>query len=68
MAITQSPMRMLRESPNLTAFNGVFGSTFKTERSVFVSVPTSVALSFEPLGKITSMASAPSMTWLLVTT
>ena len=43
IAMTQSPMRIFVESPNFTDVSGCGGSTLRTERSVFVSVPTSVA-------------------------
>ena len=69
IAITQSPMRILSESPNLTAFSFFsFGSTLSTAMSVLVSVPTSSAFSLEPSEKLTSISSASAMTWLLVTT
>ena len=48
IAITQSPTRSLSESPNFTAVSGLSGLTFSTARSVFVSVPTSSALSLVP--------------------
>ena len=67
IAITQSPMRILRESPSFTAVSGAVGSTFSTERSVLVSVPISFAFSLVPSEKIASISSAPSITWLLVT-
>ena len=69
IAITQSPMRILSESPNLTAFSFfLVGSTLSTAMSVLVSVPTSSAVSFEPSEKFTSISSASAITWLLVTT
>ncbi len=69
IAITQSPMRILSESPNFTAFSAFFvGSTLSTAMSVLVSVPTSSAFSLEPSAKLISISSASAMTWLLVTT
>ena len=53
IAITQSPTRILSESPNFTAVSlWPFGSTLSTARSVLVSVPTSVALSVDAVGEI----------------
>ena len=69
MAITQSPTRLLSESPNLTAGSGFLlgGSTLSTARSTRLSEPISLALSWVSSRRMTVMSSAPWMTWLLVT-
>ena len=69
MAITQSPTRDLSESPHFTAGSGFLfgGSTFSRARSMRLSEPISLALSWVSSRKMTVMSSAPWMTWLLVT-
>ena len=52
-AITQSPTRALSLSANLTAVSGFSGFTRNTATSTFASLPTTSALSFCPLVKIT---------------
>ncbi|OYX65396.1 MAG: phosphoserine phosphatase SerB [Rhizobiales bacterium 32-66-11] len=52
MAITQSPTRILSESPNFTEVSGLSGFTRNSARSVFVSRPISSALSLEPSLKL----------------
>ena len=69
IAITQSPTRILPESPKVTAGSGFLGSTLSRARSVFVSWPKTLStLSLVPSVKLTMISSAPSITWLLVTT
>ena len=69
MAITQSPTRLLSESPNLAAGSGFLlgGSTLSTATSTRLSEPISLALSWVSSRRMTVMSSAPWMTWLLVT-
>src|SRR5262245_44700023 len=68
MAITQSPTFSLLDEPNATCASGRLGVTFKSARSVLVSLPSTFsATSLEPLLKLMVISSAPSMTWLLVT-
>ncbi|MNC90218.1 hypothetical protein D3C83_62910 [compost metagenome] len=61
-AMTQSPTFALSESPNATAGSGLSLSTLSRARSVFSSVPTSVATSLVPSLKLAVISSAPSMT------
>ncbi len=68
IAITQSPTRILSESPNFTALSGLSGFTRKTAMSVLVSRPMISALSLEPSGKLAKISSASAITWLLVMT
>ena len=59
-AKTQSPTLRISESPNST--NGSFSpsvSTFKTAKSVFVSLPMILAINSFSLGKKTVISSAP---------
>ena len=48
IAITQSPMRAVSESPNFAAGSGFFGVTLSSARSVFSSRPISLAGSVVP--------------------
>ena len=68
IAITQSPTRMARLSPKGTALSGSTGSTLSSAMSVVGSVPTTSASSSKPSKNSTTISSAFSMTWLLVTT
>jgi hypothetical protein len=63
IASTQSPTRILSESPNGTAVSFFFvGSTFRTARSVLVSRPISSAFSLLPSEKLASISSASAIT------
>ncbi len=71
IAITQSPTRLLSESPNFTVGSGALRparSSLSSARSVLGSVPTSSALKVESSLSVTVISSASAMTWLLVTT
>ncbi len=70
MAMTQSPGRILSESPNGTAFSvrSAGGFTRRTARSIFESLPTISAFSLVPSCRMTWMSLASPMTWLFVTT
>src|SRR5829696_285629 len=68
IATTQSPGRILSDSPNFTCLRGLSGFTRRTARSIFESLPTISALRREPPEKMTLMSFASPMTWLLVTT
>ncbi len=67
IATTQSPTRASSESPNDTNGRATSAVTRSTARSVAGSRPTTVASNVRPSWNATSIASAPSMTWLLVT-
>ncbi len=63
IAITQSPTRSLLDEPKPTAGSGFLGVTFRTARSVLVSLPSTLStLSLLPSLKLTMISSAPSMT------
>ena len=68
MAITQSPTRILSLSPNCTCGRAFWLSTFNSAKSVFKSLPRSLALRLVPSGSVTSISSASSITCALVTT
>ena len=68
IASTQSPMRMALESPNSRAGSGLSGFTFSNAMSPAVSRPTTVAFNEVLSCRVTVISSAPSITWLLVTT
>ncbi len=68
IATTQSPMREESESPKDTAVSVWPSPTDRTARSVLGSVPTTSASSSVSSWRVTVISSAPSMTWLLVTT
>ena len=68
IAMTGSPIRILSESPNLTAGSGLSCFTRNTARSTLLSLPMTSALSLRPSLKITVISLASPMTWLLVTT
>jgi hypothetical protein len=68
IAITHSPMRNVSLSPKGTVGSGLSGFTRSTARSVLGSRPFSSAFRVEPSCRRISMDSAPSTTWLLVTT
>ena len=67
MAITQSPMRALSESPKCADGRGFLEETLSSARSVFSSRPISLADSEVPSFRVTVICSAFSITWLLVT-
>ena len=68
MAITQSPTLSASEAPKRTSTSGFFGVTLSSARSVLVSRPTTFStVSLVPSWKLTTISSAPSMTWWLVT-
>src|SRR3954468_21760620 len=67
IASTQSPTRVLLESPHAAAGSGVLGSTFKTARSVTGSRPITCACNVVSSDSVTVICSAVAMTWLLVT-
>ena len=68
IAITQSPILALSESPNFTEINFSLDFICKTATSDNGSAPiTAASYSLSPL-TLTSMSSAPWITWLLVTT
>ncbi len=62
IAITQSPGRMLSESPNETALRGLSDLTFSTARSTLESLPTISAFRRVPSEKITLMSLASPIT------
>ena len=66
IAITGSATRSAVELPSAIAGRPV-ASTLMTAMSVSGSLPTSLAASFRPSLRVTSMALAPSTTWWLVT-
>ena len=67
-ARTQSPTLKISESPKLTKGSfSPFVSTFKTAKSVLVSLPIILAINSLSSGKNTDISSAPSITWLFVT-
>ena len=68
IASTQSPTFAFVESPQLTAGNGVFGSTLRRARSVTVSRPMTSACNVVSSANVTVICSALAITWLLVTT
>ena len=68
MAITQSPTRATSLLPKATYSKGLSASIFSTAMSMFASVPTILAGKISPLMNSTSISSAPSITWLFVTT
>ena len=68
MATTHWPTSAESELPQGTAVKGARASTLSRARSTSSSAPTSLAASTEPSESTTSISSAPSMTWLLVTT
>ena len=70
IAITQSPGRILSESPKGTAFSGrsAVGFTRSRARSIFESLPMISAFSLVPSLRMTWMSLASPMTWLFVTT
>ena len=68
MATTHWPTSAASELAHGTAVSGLRDSTFSRARSTSSSAPTSLAASTEPSDSTTSISSAPSMTWLLVTT
>src|SRR3954453_14350649 len=67
IASTQSPTRVLLESPHAAAGSGVLGSTFKTARSVTGSRPITCACNVVSSDSVTVICSAVAMTRLLVT-
>jgi hypothetical protein len=68
MATTQSPTFALSESPNFTACSGLSVLIRNTATSVRGSVPRSSARMEVLSWRMTLISSAPSMTWLFVTT
>ena len=67
MVITQSPARMLSESPNSTKGSARPASILSSARSVFASPPSSLASKLSPSCNLTRIERAPATTWLLVT-
>jgi hypothetical protein len=67
MARTRSPTSALALSAKVTAGRSL-ASIFTTARSVCGSRPTTLALNSRPSVRATVTTSAPSITWLLVTT
>ena len=61
IATTQSPTRALSESPNAT-YGKPLASTLISARSVFGSLPTSVASNLRPSCSVTVISSAPPAT------
>ena len=68
IAITQSPISSLSESPSLAVGSPRASASLTTARSLSGSVLMSVALNVRPSGSSTVTVSAPSTTWLLVST
>ena len=68
IAITQSPILALSESPNLTGINFLLDSILRTAISDNGSDPKTFALNSSSPSTLTIMSSAPLMTWLLVIT
>ena len=68
IASTQSPTRSVSESPNCTAGSGLSGFTCSRAMSPVSSRPSTLALSEVLSWRVTVISSAPSITWLLVTT
>ncbi len=68
IASTQSPTRSASESPNCTAVSGLSGFTCSRAMSPVSSRPSTLAFSEVLSCKVTVISSAPSITWLLVTT
>ena len=58
IAITQSPTRPLSQSPKLTGENYSSDSIFKTAKSIYGSLPITLALYSVPL-TLTKISSAP---------
>jgi hypothetical protein len=67
IAITQSPSRILSESPNLTAFSGLSASPQHRDVGLLIAADH-LGLQREPSVKTTVISSASAITWLLVTT
>ncbi len=68
IASTQSPTREISESPKSTAVSGLSGFTCSSAISPVSSRPSTFAFSEVLSCKVTVISSAPSITWLLVTT
>ena len=68
MAITHSPTSTLSESPKRAGCILPAPSTWTTARSLFGSEPTSLPETVRPSRNVTFTSSAPSTTWLLVST
>ena len=68
IAITQSPMSSLSESPSFETGRSWAFSSLMTARSLSGSVLISAALNSRPSGSSTVTVSAPATTWLLVST
>src|SRR5215207_1303614 len=64
---TQSPTRVLLESPQVAAGSGAFGSTLRSAISVTASRPTTCACSEVPSDSVTVICCAFAMTWWFVT-
>ena len=68
IATTQSPTRAVSESPNCTAGSGLSDLTCNRATSPVSSRPSTLAFSEVLSCRVTVISSAPSITWLLVTT
>ena len=68
IASTQSPTRALSLSPQSAATSFLSVLTFSTATSVLLSRPSTSALRRVSSCRMTVISSAPSITWLLVTT
>ena len=69
IAIDQSPTLILSESPQPTYVSFLFfGSIFNTAMSALGSLPSNSAVNSVSSFRITVISSAPSITWLFVTT
>ena len=68
IAITQSPILALSESPNFTGTNFSSVSIWRTAISIPGSAPITFALNSLSPFTLTTISSAPWMTWLLVIT
>src|SRR5437763_2117018 len=67
IAKTQSPTRVLLESPQVAAGNGILASTLRSAKSVTGSRPMTCACNVVSSDNVTVIWSAVAMTWLLVT-